>query len=132
LVVQTRAHRLWLCESGHARSHFTVSLGSAGTGKRLEGDRKTPLGTYPLGTPRASAQYGWFIPVGYPTPEESARGLTGGDIGVHGPRRERRWLGRLNGWADWTRGCIALPTDGDLAAVTQFAVEHPRAPIRIE
>ena len=132
VLVQTRTHRLWLCEAGRARERFAVALGRAGTGKRVEGDNKTPLGTYPLGVPRPSAQFGQFIPVGYPTDGQRSRGLTGGDVGIHGPRRSSRWLGRASVWADWTRGCIALATDGDLAQVARFVLTHSGVSVRIE
>jgi murein L,D-transpeptidase YafK len=76
-----------------------------------EGDNKTPLGMYAIGTPKPSARFGVFIPVAYPTKEQAAAGLTGAEIGLHGPDRHFRFLGRLNVWLDWTAGCVAVESD---------------------
>jgi len=67
IVVDTKAHRLALCEDGKSVETFDVRLGRNGVGKTREGDGKTPLGRYLLGEPRGSAKYTTFVPVGYPT-----------------------------------------------------------------
>src|SRR5262249_49780263 len=131
IEVRTREHALWLCEDGRAVKHFAVALGRGGSGKRTDGDGKTPLGSYALGAPRPSAEFGLFIPVGYPTEDERRRGFSGGAIGIHGPKRAWRWLGRANLWADWTRGCVALATDDHLRAVADWIRRHPGAGVRI-
>src|SRR5512142_23024 len=87
IVVDTRAHELWLCTSGTAPARFAVALGRSGVGKRRRGDGRTPLGTYALGEPRFSERYGLFIPIGYPTPAQAARGRSGAAVGIHGPPR---------------------------------------------
>jgi murein L,D-transpeptidase YafK len=129
LHVDGKRHLLTVCEGGRTVIEAKVSLGRGGMGKQREGDNKTPVGRYRLGAPRPSEKYGQFIPVAYPTAAERAAGATGGDIGVHGPRRSARWLGRANAWADWTRGCIALATDGELASIVAWVRAHPRAEI---
>ena len=132
IVVDGKARRLWLCAGGASDGDFAVSLGRGGLGKAREGDGRTPRGRYPLGAPRASKEYGTFIPVGYPTAAERARGLTGGAIGIHGPRRGFAFLGRANAWADWTRGCIALATDGEIEKVARWVKSHASAAVAIE
>src|SRR5262249_46591534 len=67
IVVETEARRLWLCQAGAAAAGYAVSLGRGGNGKTDEGDGKTPLGDYALGAPRASKEFGRFIPIAYPT-----------------------------------------------------------------
>jgi L,D-peptidoglycan transpeptidase YkuD (ErfK/YbiS/YcfS/YnhG family) len=124
VVVDTREHAMALCEGGRAASTFPVRLGRGGTGKEREGDRRTPLGTYPLGAPRASAAYGTFVPIGYPTDEQRARGLTGGAIGLHGPDRRVAWAGRLVNVADTTDGCIGVATDDAMHAVVAWLGER--------
>jgi hypothetical protein len=111
VVVDTSAHALKLCEKGVRVKQFPVALGRGGTGKMREGDNQTPLGVYAMGTPKPSTRFGVFIPVGYPTKEQAAAGLTGADIGLHGPDRRFRFLGRVNVWFDWTAGCVAVGTD---------------------
>ena len=111
VVVDTSAHELNLCEKGVPVKQFPVALGRGGTGKMNQGDNKTPLGMYAMGTPKRSARFGVFIPIGYPTKDQAAAGFTGAEIGLHGPDRHFRWLGRVNVWFDWTAGCVAVGSD---------------------
>jgi murein L,D-transpeptidase YafK len=123
VLVDTPRHKLWLCEDGAAANEFAVALGRGGTGKREEGDRKTPLGSYPLGVPRASERFHIFIPIGYPTEEQRKQGLTGSNLGIHGPDRKLRWQ-------DWTLGCIAVDSD---AAIDEIAAwVRLNQPVKIE
>ena len=107
-------------ETGRPVAEYRVALGRGGTGKHVQGDEKTPLGTYALGAPRPSSRFGTFIPVAYPTPEQQLQGFTGGDVGIHGPDRRFRWVGRATAWFDWTAGCIALGTDEEVLAVAAW------------
>lgn len=120
LVVTSRDRTLWICETGRATAHLHVSLGSAGLGKRVEGDRRTPLGTYTLAAPRPSPRFGTFIPLDYPTDAQRRKGFTGAEVGIHGPERHLRWLGPANTWLDWTAGCVAVADDEQLARVAQI------------
>ena len=131
IVVQTGAHRLMLCERGREVAAFSVRLGRGGIGKTAEGDGKTPLGTYPLGEPRKSERYGTFIPIGYPTPNQSRRGFTGGDVGVHGPHRWVRWLGSLVNSFDSSNGCVGLATDDEMTAITDWVRSAHAATIEL-
>ncbi len=85
MVVDTSAHALRLCEKGVLVKQFPVALGRSGTGKTKEGDNKTPLGLYAIGTSKPSARFGVFIPLGYPTKEQAAAGLTGQTLGFMDP-----------------------------------------------
>ena len=122
VVVDAARHRLFLCERGDAKHAFDVSLGSGGLGKRHVGDNKTPLGAYALGPPRGSADFHVFVPVGYPTPDQTRAGFSGSAIGIHGPPRgfppalARPALLSL----DWTAGCIAVGTDADIDAIAAW------------
>ncbi len=120
VVVDTAAHKLRLCENGTAVRAFHVALGRGGTRKRKEGDNKTPLGVYPLGTPQLSTRFGLFIPIGYPTKEQAAAGLTGTDVGIHGPDQQFTWLGRARSWSDWTAGCVAVGTEEAIQAIAAW------------
>lgn len=120
LFVDTSSHVLATCEDGRATSTFSIRLGRNGTGKTREGDGKTPLGTYGLGDPRASAQYGIFVPIHYPTPEQRRAGYTGGAIGVHGPDRRLRWAGALVNLFDTTDGCVGIATDDEMSRIATW------------
>jgi murein L,D-transpeptidase YafK len=120
VVVETAKHRLVLCEGRREAATFGVRLGKKGVGKKTEGDGKTPLGTYDLGTPRPSKDYGVFIPVAYPTAEQKRRGYTGGAVGVHGPPRAVRWLGSMVNTFDSSDGCIGVATDDEIERISAW------------
>jgi murein L,D-transpeptidase YafK len=127
VVVRTTEHQLYACEANRPVQSYGIRLGRKGTGKRKAGDGKTPLGSYGLGVPRTSKKYGLFIPVGYPTAEQRRQGYTGGDIGVHGPLRSVRWLGRAVNWFDTSDGCIGLATDEEMATLAAWVrARRPR------
>jgi murein L,D-transpeptidase YafK len=118
VVVDTAQRALLLCDEGRVKASHAVALGSGGVDKRVEGDAKVPLGTYPLGKPRASSSFNLFIPVGYPTAEQRRQGYTGSAIGVHGPARLAQ--GASSTAVDWTLGCIAVGTDDEIEAIARW------------
>lgn len=123
LVVEPGPRLLHLCRSdGLPEASYRVSLGRGGLDKSREGDRKTPVGRYPLGRPRPSRSgFDTFIPVGYPTAEQRAEGRTGSAIGVHGPPQNvpqpLAAVGVFIG--NWTNGCIAV---AEVDVIRQIAV----------
>ncbi len=124
VVVLTGERALWLCAGGVPAARFPVAIGRSGTGKRHRGDGRTPVGSYALGAPRASAKYGTFIPISYPTPGQAARGFTGGAVGIHGPPRGMEAPGYPVTEIDWTQGCIATGTDEEVGAIAEFVRTH--------
>jgi murein L,D-transpeptidase YafK len=132
LLVETSAHTLLLCENGAATRRFPVALGRGGTGKTKTGDERTPLGEYRLEAPRASSRFGVFLPVGYPTKKQSLEGLSGADIGIHGPDRRFTWLGGATVWADWTSGCVALGSDTAIQAVAAWVKTRGVTEVRLQ
>jgi murein L,D-transpeptidase YafK len=119
IVVDLDEHKLVLCDQAKALESFGVRLGHGGTGKTRAGDGKTPIGTSPLGQPRASQRYGIFIPIGYPTAEQRKKGLSGGAVGVHGPDRRVKWLGRLVNTFDTSDGCVGLAKDEEMERIAK-------------
>lgn len=132
IVVDVAKGRLWLCQERRVHKDYAVAVGRGGGGKSVEGNRKTPLGRYSLGEPRPSKDFGLFIPIGYPTEEQRKRGVTGGDVGVHGPKRSFKWAGRMNTWFNWTRGCIAVATDAAIREIAEWVRAERPASIQIE
>ncbi len=120
IAVFTMKRELWLCVDGKEAARYEVALGQAGPGKRKQGDRRTPVGTYSLGPPRPSAKYGTFIPIAYPTPEQAAHGQTGGSVGIHGPPRKLPEPGYPTTAFDWTLGCVATGSDAEVEAIAAF------------
>ncbi len=132
VVVDTAKHAMLVCERSSVVATFSVRLGKRGTGKTREGDGKTPLGRYALGTPRPSTAYGLFVPIAYPTPEQRRAGYTGGSVGVHGPDRRVRWLGRWVNAFDTTDGCVGLATDEETETFARFVRERGGVEISLE
>jgi hypothetical protein len=132
VVVRTGEHALMLCDGGVQHARYRVALGAGGVDKRREGDERTPLGAYALGTPRASKSYGTFVPVGYPTQEQARLGFTGGAIGIHGPHRGFSALSSLNTVTDWTAGCIAVGSDAEIQAIAAWVRGRPHSRVHIE
>jgi hypothetical protein len=131
VAVIARKRELWLCHEGAPEARIRVALGQSGLDKRRQADRRTPSGTYALGTPRASGRFGIFIPIDYPTPEQAARGLTGANIGIHGPPRGMTEPEYPTTAVDWTLGCVATGNDSDIEAIAQFVRQRrPRIVIR--
>ena len=128
VVVRSSERRLSLCTDGREVKSFPVRLARNGPGKHQAGDAMLPMGTYPLGVPRDSKKYGVFIPIGYPTPAQAARGYTGEAIGIHGPHRVVRWLGRYVNTFDTTLGCVGIATDREMREIAAFIrSQHARS-----
>jgi murein L,D-transpeptidase YafK len=131
VLVDSRAGVLSLCRDGRERRWFRVAVGRNGTGKRVEGDGRTPLGAYSLGPSRRSRRYHLFVPVGYPSADQRQAGFSGGDIGIHGPHLAFSWLGHATAWLDWTRGCIALGTRSEIEDVARWLADSETREILI-
>lgn len=129
ITVSTRKRELWLCSDGAVAGRFEVALGQGGLDKRRKGDRRTPVGTYALGTPRPSGKYGLFIPIVYPTAEQAAQGLTGGDVGIHGPPRKLPEPEYPSTAYDWTLGCVATGSDLEIQVIADFV--RDRQPVLV-
>lgn len=133
ILVDTSTRVLTLCERGKVAATYPVAIGGGGVGKEQEGDGKTPLGTYPLGAPRRSRAYDTFIPIGFPTAAQRERGVTGGAIGIHGPDRRLRALGRVAVALGWTRGCVAVSSDVEVRSIARWvSVNRARGSLSIQ
>jgi murein L,D-transpeptidase YafK len=130
VLIRVSSHALDLCQDGRSVGSHRVALGAGGTGKRVQGDSKTPLGLYPLGAPRPSLSFGTFVPVGYPTPTQQKLGFTGSAVGIHGPPRGGG--GPLSTAIDWTAGCIAVGTDAEIQSISAWIRTRRVRAVRIE
>ncbi len=113
-------HRLEAWSGERLVKTYTVAVGFGGAGaKRVEGDRRTPEGTYRVDDRHPSTSFHRFLRVSYPNARdreafrrgqasgEIAPGVRiGGAIGIHGEKRG--YVGLPHKWFDWTAGCIAL------------------------
>jgi murein L,D-transpeptidase YafK len=131
IVVSLEKHALLLCDKGKVIEAIGVRLGRGGIGKTREGDGKTPVGTYPLGEPRPSNRYGTFIPIGFPTDEQKKAGYTGSAVGVHGPPRWVKWLGRLVNTFDSSDGCVGVARDDEIERIAAWVRAAPARTIEL-
>ncbi|MBK7893061.1 MAG: L,D-transpeptidase family protein [Bdellovibrionales bacterium] len=132
-ICEGTEHRLWhwltsmsfiSVRTTASSANYDLSLGLFGIGKTKEGDWRTPTGTYSLAMPRPSDKFGIFMEIGYPTKEQREKGFTGGDVGIHGPKRMLRCAGFLNVVVDWTQGCLAVASDGFIKEIAQFVKQN--------
>ena len=126
IVALTGPQVLYLCKDGEVEDWFYYSAGWNGFGKKVTGDRKTPVGTYSLSKPRPSSDFGIFIPVGYPNAEDLQRNYSGSDIGIYGPKRRFDILGWGNLAVNWTAGCLAVASDKNIGRIAQWLRDNPR------
>jgi len=144
ILVDAQALTLTVMQGQDAIATFgDISLGRNGTTrKKIQGDARTPLGTYQITDVRNSARYHRFIAIDYPRVDDARKALKagdidevtyrailraheqgrqppattpmGGNIGIHG-------IGsgdvRVHADFNWTDGCIAL-TDAQIDELT--------------
>ena len=131
ILVLTQQRHLFLCEDGLKIQSFRIAIGKGGIGKEFEGDNKTPLGTYRVGKPRASEKFGIFIPIGYPTESQRQEGLTGSNVGIHGPHWFFQHLGPLTTLINWTQGCVAVESRRAIGEIAKWLAEKPFVKIEL-
>ena len=137
IVISRSENKLFVMKNGITLKQYYVAFGMGGMkGKRLEGDRKTPLGDYQVITARDSSRFHRFILLNYPAMEDAERALgthlitqneyqrivnahrvrrlppqdtaLGGAIGIHGIGDETSKKVEIHNNIDWTKGCIAM------------------------
>ncbi|MDR1310498.1 MAG: L,D-transpeptidase family protein [Burkholderiaceae bacterium] len=119
LLVEKKARRLTAYANGKPVRVYRVSLGSTPVGpKRVQGDKKTPEGTYVVDGKNPGSRFHKNLGVSYPNAQDKKRAATlgrspGGDIKIHGLGPEFRHLGKNQWQYDWTLGCIAV-TDEEM------------------
>lgn len=103
---------------------YKIALGKNPVGhKEIEGDCKTPEGTYTIDGKNPESAFHKNLGVSYPNKKdlEHAAALgksAGGDIKIHGLRNGRGYRAKFHRWKDWTAGCIAV-TDYEIDELYQ-------------
>ncbi len=107
VVVFKDVRKMYLFHHNEILEEYDIGLGFAPTGhKAIEGDGRTPEGTYYIDRRNPNSKFHLSIGISYPNPQDvqvaRAAGMSpGGDIFIHG--ESRRGKPR-----DWTWGCIAV------------------------
>jgi murein L,D-transpeptidase YafK len=117
IVVAKAAREMVLLANGQVLKTYQVALGRNPVGpKEMEGDRKTPEGTYVIDFRNPKSAYHRALHISYPSPDDlrraSENGVSpGGDIMIHGLRKGAEWAGADHRYFDWTKGCIAVTNE---------------------
>ncbi len=120
IIIKKSTRMLYLSANGQIFAKYHISLGAVPKGaKEIEGDMKTPEGTYILDWRKKSKLYNKSLHISYPNKRDRARAKelnvsAGGMIMIHGT--PSNWsLSPIGDWLpmllDWTEGCIALSND---------------------
>ena len=110
IIVKKGARRMYLLHGEKILKAYDVDLGFAPVGdKKVEGDGKTPEGTYLINRRNPNSRYHLSLGISYPNAADiaEARALgqePGSDIFIHGQPN----LGPKPKDDDWTWGCIAV------------------------
>lgn len=112
IVVNKGARKMYLLHNETILREYEVDLGFAPEGhKQIEGDGKTPEGTYLIDRRNPNSQFHLSLGISYPNTRDrmAAKAMgkkPGGDIFIHGQPNRGKPKGR-----DWTAGCIAVSNE---------------------
>ncbi len=132
VVVSKQDQTLQLLKFGSSPKTYRICLGLNAIGpKRIEGDQKTPEGTYFVCYKNASSKFHRFIGISYPGVEDAGIGLKNGVISTekhdsivktNGDGTTPPWDTKLGGWI----GIHGYPSDIDrsLWATLLFPKPH--------
>lgn len=135
IVVVKSTRTMTLFHDDKVLKTYKVALGGVPVGpKRVEGDHKTPEGSYIIDSRNAHSQFHLSLHISYPSAadREHARKLgarPGGAIMIHGLPPAYAYLGALHRKTDWTDGCIAV-TDAEIEEIWGLVPVGTRVEIR--
>jgi len=140
LAIDKGARTLSVTEDGRVVKTYRISWGRGGEGDKLmEGDKRTPVGTYRIVDFNEASRFELFMHLNYPNVKDAFFGLKngvitrdefdaiiealrnrrappqdtrlGGAIGIHGlgPADARKL--QIHKAMNWTEGCIAMTND---------------------
>lgn len=126
VLVNLAKSRLYLYENVEGQlnllANYYISMGTAGSGKEREGDRKTPIGVYHIVDwvpgERLADLYGvGALPLNYPNIWDQSLGRTGYGIWLHGTPSDT-----FSRPPQSSQGCVVLNNQEMQSLVSQFKV----------
>lgn len=137
ITVDKAARSLVVTENGRVVERYRISWGRGGKGDKLmEGDKRTPVGTYRIVDFNERSRFALFMHLNYPNVKDAFFGLKngtitreqfdeiiealrerrippqdtplGGAIGIHGLGAYDARKLRIHKKMNWTEGCIAM------------------------
>lgn len=123
VVIDKSDYELKLYDKDGWLATYPVVFGNDDLGdKKMEGDRKTPEGTFHIIAKRPHDKWQRFMLLDYPNEESVARfnarkakgeipknAKMGGGIGIHGTLQKENWS--VDYYFNWTNGCISMHKD---------------------
>ncbi len=109
IVVHKADRQMYLLHGNEVLENYQIALGGNPVGdKQIEGDGKTPEGTYFINRRNPRSAFYLSLGISYPNEKDRADAKAlgkqpGGDIFVHGQAPRKKAKG-----TDWTAGCIAV------------------------
>tara|TARA_R110002124_G_scaffold129113_2_gene290209 strand:- start:675 stop:1172 length:498 start_codon:yes stop_codon:yes gene_type:complete len=109
VVVNKTDRKMWLLHHDKVLEEYKIRLGFAPMGhKEIEGDGKTPEGTYIIDRRNPNSRFHLSLGISYPNQADRERAAElgkspGGDIFIHGQKVPTR-----KDKGDWTWGCISV------------------------
>jgi tetratricopeptide (TPR) repeat protein len=125
ILIEKKARRLMLISKGEVLKTYKIALGGNPNGpKEMQGDNKTPEGTYCIDSRNKDSHYHRSLHISYPNERDKKRakelGVSpGGNIMIHGIKKGFSWVGDGQSEVDWTQGCIAL-TDEEIEEIAKL------------
>jgi tetratricopeptide (TPR) repeat protein len=135
ILIEKKARRLILISKGEVLKTYKIALGGNPNGpKEMQGDNKTPEGTYVIDSRNRRSNYYRSLRISYPNEKDKMRanelGVSpGGDIMIHGIKNGFSWVGDAHTEVDWTRGCIAV-TDEEIEEIDKLVPDGTLVEIR--
>ncbi|MVO17790.1 L,D-transpeptidase family protein [Parasedimentitalea huanghaiensis] len=117
VVINKGARKMYLLHNEEVLREYKVDLGFAPSGaKTIEGDGKTPEGTYVIDRRNPNSSYHLSVGISYPNSQDVAEANAlgkrpGGEIFIHGQPNDAKARRRAARVDDWTAGCIAVSND---------------------
>jgi murein L,D-transpeptidase YafK len=108
IQVHKAARKMYLLHNDKVLKSYNISLGFSPRGhKQVEGDGKTPEGTYFIDRRNPNSEFHLSLGISYPNQADRERAAAmgkapGGDIFIHG------WSRKPVRQRDWTAGCISV------------------------
>ncbi|MEO6682663.1 MAG: L,D-transpeptidase [Ginsengibacter sp.] len=120
IVISKKTYELKVYDSEGWFATYPCVFGSNDlTDKLMEGDKRTPEGTYKVIYKKQKAKWAYELMLDYPTEanrkkfnERKAKGIIpqqariGGGIAIHATRPQEEWT--VDHFQNWTDGCISL------------------------
>ncbi len=116
IVIKSKRIMLLLQEGKVIRA-YKIALGKSPVGKKsIQGDGKTPEGTYYIADKNPNSRFYKSLKISYPNEQDLEKaqkeGINpGGDIMIHGLSKKVEFLGKYHIIEDWTEGCIAVTNE---------------------